>query len=56
MSNTAATIPGILGVILTGYMVSATGGWAAVFFVAAGVYLFGVVTWLLMSTGKRVIE
>jgi len=56
LSNTAATIPGILGVILTGYMISATGGWSIVFFLAAGVYLFGVVTWLLMCTGKRVIE
>jgi len=56
LSNTAATIPGILGVILTGYMISATGGWDIVFFLAAGVYLFGVVTWLLMCTGKRVIE
>lgn len=56
LSNTAATIPGILGVILTGYMVSATGGWDIVFFLAAAIYLFGVVTWLLMCTGKKVIE
>lgn len=53
LSNTAATIPGIVGVILTGYM---TKEWAVVFYLAAGVYMVGVITWLLMATGKKVIE
>jgi len=55
MSNTAATIPGIVGVILTGKIITATGSWSAVFFLASGIYLFGVVTWLFMATGKKVI-
>jgi len=48
MSNTAATLPGIFGVYLTGIMT-----WPEVFFVGAGVYAFSVVVWLLFATGRQ---
>ncbi|MFU8817354.1 MAG: ACS family MFS transporter [Pseudomonadales bacterium] len=56
ISNTAGTLPGIIGVIATGFILDATGSWAIVFGTAAGVYLFGLAVWLLFATGEKVIE
>ena len=55
-SNTAGTIPGIVGVTLTGYLLDVTGSWGLVFSIAAGIYLFGLLVWLLFATGERVFE
>ncbi len=55
-SNTAGTIPGILGVTLTGMILDATGSWQLVFMISAGIYVFGALVWLLFSTGERVFE
>jgi MFS transporter, ACS family, solute carrier family 17 (sodium-dependent inorganic phosphate cotransporter), other len=41
VSNTFATLPGIFGVFLTGWLVDHTGSFAAPFFVTAGVAFFG---------------
>ena len=56
LSNTAGTIPGIVGVTLTGYILDVTGSWGLVFSIAAGIYLFGLLVWLLFATGERVFE
>lgn len=55
-SNTAGTIPGIIGVTLTGMILDATGSWQLVFLISAGIYVFGAIVWLLFSTGERVFE
>ena len=55
ISNTAATIPGIVGVALTGWLVDQTGSYASAFYLTSGVYAVGLVTWLMFSTGKRVL-
>jgi ACS family sodium-dependent inorganic phosphate cotransporter len=55
-SNTAGTVPGIVGVALTGWMLDTTGSWSAVFGLAAGVYALGLVCWLAMATGERVFD
>jgi ACS family sodium-dependent inorganic phosphate cotransporter len=55
-SNTAGTIPGIVGVALTGWILDTTGSWNAVFGLAAGVYALGLACWLCMATGERVFE
>ncbi len=55
-SNTAGTIPGIIGVTLTGYILDATGSWSLVFSIAAGIYLVGLLVWLLFATGEKVFE
>ena len=55
-SNTAGTIPGILGVTLTGMILDATGSWQLVFMISAGIYVFGALVWLLFATGERVFE
>lgn len=56
ITNTAGTLPGIIGVTLTGMILDATGSWALVFGVAAGVYLFGLVVWLIFATSERIFD
>ncbi len=53
ITNTAGTIPGMIGVYVTGLILAETGSWALVFQVAAGVTLFGLVCFLLMASGKK---
>lgn len=55
ISNTAGTIPGIIGVALTGVLVDVTGSYASAFYVTAGVYFLGLAVYLAMGTGKRLL-
>ncbi len=55
ISNTFATIPGIIGVVLTGYLVDVTGTFASAFYLTAGMYVVGLIVWQLFSTGERII-
>jgi ACS family sodium-dependent inorganic phosphate cotransporter len=55
ISNTAATVPGIVGVIITGVLVDQTGTYASAFYLTAGIYLFGLVFYLLFGTGRRIL-
>ena len=54
ITNTAGTIPGIIGVYVSGLILELTGSWALVFQVAAGVTLFGMVFYLVFASGKRI--
>ena len=56
ITNTIATIPGIIGVYVSGRILDATGSWAIVFDVAAGIALFGLVFYLIFASGKRVFD
>ncbi len=56
ITNTAGTIPGIIGVTLSGLILAATGSWTLVFQVTAGVTLFGLICYLLMASGQRQID
>ena len=56
LSNTAATIPGIIGIYVSGLILSATGSWTLVFQVAAGIYLFGMIFYLIFASSKRLYE
>ena len=53
ITNTFATLPGIVAVYATGYILQATGSWDLVFIVTAGVTLFGMVFYLLFATGEK---
>ncbi|XP_066152459.1 sialin-like [Euwallacea fornicatus] len=55
ISNTLGTVPGIISPILTGYIVSnepSVEEWQIVFFIAAGLYLFGAFFYLTCSSGE----
>jgi ACS family sodium-dependent inorganic phosphate cotransporter len=56
VSNTFATIPGIVGIFVTGWLVDRTGGFAAPFVLAAGVALLGALVYLVVGTGERQID
>lgn len=54
ISNTAATIPGIVGVALTGYLVDQTGNYASAFYLTAGVYLLGLIIYLVFGNTRKI--
>ena len=56
ITNTAGTIPGIIGVYISGLILELTGSWALVFQVAAGVTLVGLVVFLLFSSGRKIFD
>jgi len=56
ITNTAGTIPGIIGVYITGLILEATGSWALVFQTTAGVTIFGLVFYLVFSSGKKLFD
>ena len=53
ITNTAGTIPGIIGVFVSGLILEATNSWAMVFQVTAGVTLFGMVFYLFFASGEK---
>lgn len=56
LSNTAGTLPGVIGVAVTGYILEATGSWALVLGVAAGLYVAGGLVWLAYASGERLFD
>ena len=53
ITNTFATIPGIIGVTVSGAILEYTGSWALVFQVAGGVTVIGLVFYLLFASGEK---
>jgi ACS family sodium-dependent inorganic phosphate cotransporter len=56
LSNTAGTLPGVIGVTVTGYILEATGSWALVLGIAAGLYVVGGLAWLRFATGEKLFD
>lgn len=56
ITNTAGTLPGIIGVAATGLLLDLTGGYTATFILAAGVNLVGAAIWLAWGTGRKIID
>jgi ACS family sodium-dependent inorganic phosphate cotransporter len=55
LSNTFATIPGIIGVAATGFILEKTNSFAATFYLTAIVYTVGLVCYLAIGSGERKI-
>ncbi|KAJ6222360.1 hypothetical protein RDWZM_000905 [Blomia tropicalis] len=56
ITNAIASIPGILSPLVVGFLINLHGGiqgWNLVFYSAAGVYIFGIVFFLIFATAKR---
>jgi ACS family sodium-dependent inorganic phosphate cotransporter len=56
LANTAGTVPGIIGVTVTGWLIDRTGSYNAPFFLTAAVGLIGAVVYLAYASGVREIE
>ena len=55
ISNTAATLPGIVGVAATGFILQATNSFSSVFYLTAAVYAVGALCYVAMASGERKI-
>jgi hypothetical protein len=53
ISNTFATLPGIVGVAAVGFIVQATGSYSGAFYLAAAIYMVGLVAFDLWASGER---
>jgi ACS family sodium-dependent inorganic phosphate cotransporter len=56
ISNTAATLPGIIGVYITGWLVDRTGTFVAPFLLTAGISLFGAAFYLVFGSGRKLLD
>jgi ACS family sodium-dependent inorganic phosphate cotransporter len=56
ISNTFATVPGIIGVAVTGWLIQRTGSYSAPFVVAAAVAAAGALVFLVFGSGRRQID
>ena len=56
ITNTAGTIPGIIGVYVSGVILDVTGSWALVFQVAGGITLFGLIVFLLFASSDKIFD
>ena len=56
ISNTFATIPGIVGVAITGWLVERTGSYDTPFLVSAGIAFAATVVYLWLGSGERTID
>jgi ACS family sodium-dependent inorganic phosphate cotransporter len=56
ISNTIATIPGIVGITLSGAILDATGSWALVFGVAGAFSIIGMVAFAALASGERIFD
>jgi len=56
LANTAGTLPGIVGVAVTGWLVDVTGSYRAPFLLTAAVGGVGALVYLVYASGEREIE
>lgn len=56
LTNTAGSMPGVIGVVVTGWIVDLTGSFSSAFQLAAVINIIGALIWLKWSTGERVID
>jgi cyanate permease len=56
ITNTAGTLPGIIGVTVTGTILEATGSWALAFAIAAAVTVFGLAFFLIFVRATVQVE
>jgi ACS family sodium-dependent inorganic phosphate cotransporter len=56
LSNTFATLPGIIGVAVAGWLVDATGGYAAIFALVAVMNAVGAAVWIAFASGERIVD
>jgi len=55
ITNTFATIPGIVGVYFTGFILDSTNeNWSIVFLLAASIYLVSMVLWLIFAKAEQI--
>lgn len=56
LSNTFATLPGVAGVYITGWLVDQTGSYRAPFLLTAGIYLAAALVYSIFGSGEKQID
>ena len=56
LSNTIATVPGVVGVAITGWLVDLTGSYDTPFLLAAAVSLAGTLAFALFGSAEPIVE
>ncbi len=56
ISNTAGTMPGIIGVAITGWLIDKTGSFNAPFLLTAGVGVVGTLVYFTIGSGEKKVE
>jgi ACS family sodium-dependent inorganic phosphate cotransporter len=56
LSNTAGTLPGVIGVLISGWIVQTTGSWVLVFQLAAAVKILGLAFFLCFAKGEKLFD
>ena len=56
LSNTAGTLPGIIGVYVSGMILQATGSWTLVFQTAGGVLAIGLVVYVVFAKAEKLFD
>ncbi len=56
ITNTAATIPGIVGVAVSGWLLDTTGSYVSVFVLAAGITSIGALAWILFQRSTPIYD
>jgi ACS family sodium-dependent inorganic phosphate cotransporter len=56
LTNTAGTLPGIIGVFISGLILQWTDSWVLVFQVAAAINIFGLVFYLVFAKTDKLFE
>lgn len=56
VSNTVAAVPGVIGNLVTGYILERTGSWQAVFSIPCGLLLFGSSVFVYFAKGEVVFR
>jgi ACS family sodium-dependent inorganic phosphate cotransporter len=54
VSNTMATIPGVAGVAITGWLLDRTGTYSATFLLTAAVAITGALVYFIFGSAKRI--
>jgi len=56
MQTTAGNIAGVIVPVLVGFIVSFSNRWDLIFYIAAGVLMFGAIIWNIFATGRQILE
>jgi len=54
VSNTLATIPGVAGVAVTGWLLDRTGSYSATFVLTAGIAITGALVYFIFASARRI--
>jgi len=54
ITNTAGTLPGVIGVFVTGYIIDMTGSYNAIFILAAAINIIGAAIWFIYGNTRRI--